>query len=263
MDLEVITKKPDGNSHPTPLLFIHGAWHGAWCWENFQSFFAKQGYASYALNLRGHGNSEGRHRIRWFSAAEYVADVAQVVNQLPQSPVLIGHSLGGYLIQKYLESHSAAGAVLLASVSVRGTWNMFFRMFKRHPWRYAKMHLTLDPFACIETQELAREAFFSADISPQKLNRYFALLQSDSYRVGWDTALFDIPRPKQINKIPMFVLGARDDKTISCAEIEETASAYNVRSELFPGMAHDMMLDKDWMKVAGRIMEWLREKNFK
>ncbi|HUL01419.1 MAG TPA: alpha/beta fold hydrolase [Nitrospirota bacterium] len=126
MDLEVVTKKPDMNSHPTPLLFVHGAWHGAWCWEHFQSYFAEQGYTLYAVNLRGHGNSEGRDRIRWFRAAEYVADVTQIVNQLPPSSVLIGHSAGGYLLQKYLESHSAAAVVLLASISARRTWKLFF-----------------------------------------------------------------------------------------------------------------------------------------
>ena len=75
MDLKVIIKKPDGNGRQTPLLFVHGAWHGAWCWERFQSFFAKNGYVSVAMSLRGHGKSEGRHGLRWFSAAEYLADV--------------------------------------------------------------------------------------------------------------------------------------------------------------------------------------------
>jgi hypothetical protein len=30
--LEVITYKPLSSPRPTPLLFVHGAWHGAWCW---------------------------------------------------------------------------------------------------------------------------------------------------------------------------------------------------------------------------------------
>ena len=59
----------------------------------------------------------------------------------------------------------------------------------------------------------------------------------------------------------MLVLGGQDDQTVSCAEIEETASAYNVHSEFFPGMAHDMMLEKDWMKVAERILKWLIDMN--
>ncbi len=54
--LEVIDKG-SGNAGP-PLLFIHGAWHGAWCWdEHFLDFFANNGFHAVALSLRGHGNS--------------------------------------------------------------------------------------------------------------------------------------------------------------------------------------------------------------
>ena len=39
--LEVIDKGACSESHPAPLLFVHGAWHAAWCWdENFLGFFA-------------------------------------------------------------------------------------------------------------------------------------------------------------------------------------------------------------------------------
>ncbi len=262
MYLEVIKKKPNGNSRPTPLLFIHGAWHGAWCWENFQSYFAEQGYASYALNLRGHGNSEGRDRLRWFRAADYVADVAHIADQLPQSPVVIGHSMGGYLIQKYLESHSAPGVVLLASIPVTGAFRLFWRMARRHPLRAVKALLTMYPFAYIETPKLAREYFFSSDIPPEKLSRYFALLQNESYLYGWDSVLFNVPHRERVHKVPMLVLGAGNDQVIPNYEVEATASAYNVHAEFFTGMAHDMMLEKDWMKVAERVLEWLRKKNF-
>jgi pimeloyl-ACP methyl ester carboxylesterase len=36
MNLEIISKSPSSEPRPTPLLFVHGAWHGAWCWaEHF------------------------------------------------------------------------------------------------------------------------------------------------------------------------------------------------------------------------------------
>ena len=42
--------------HPAPLVFVHGAWHGAWCWdEHFLGHFAAKGYRAIALDLRGYG----------------------------------------------------------------------------------------------------------------------------------------------------------------------------------------------------------------
>ena len=54
--LEVIDKGSSTESHPVPLLFVHGTWHAAWCWdEHFLDFFADKGYRAVALSLRGHG----------------------------------------------------------------------------------------------------------------------------------------------------------------------------------------------------------------
>ena len=114
-DLEVIARECAGESDAPPLLFVHGAGHGAWCWaEHFLDFFAEHGFDSYALSLRGHGESGGRERLRWTSIADYVSDVEQVAAGLPREPVLVGHSLGGRVVQKYLEAHEAPAAVLLA-----------------------------------------------------------------------------------------------------------------------------------------------------
>jgi len=58
MKLEILSEKPKGTQKQKPILFVHGAWHGAWCWEKFLPYFAENGYAAYAVSLRGHGNSE-------------------------------------------------------------------------------------------------------------------------------------------------------------------------------------------------------------
>ena len=80
MQLELVHRQPETLASATPILFVHGAWHAAWCWdEYFLPYFAQHGYASYALSLRGHGSSQGKERLRWWRIADYVADVAQVV----------------------------------------------------------------------------------------------------------------------------------------------------------------------------------------
>jgi len=56
--LEVIDKGSCSEAHPVPLLFVHGGWHGAWCWDDhFVDFFADAGYRAVAVSLRGHGTS--------------------------------------------------------------------------------------------------------------------------------------------------------------------------------------------------------------
>jgi pimeloyl-ACP methyl ester carboxylesterase len=46
--------------------------------------------------------------------------VVAVAERLPTPPVVIGHSMGGFVVQKYLETHQAPAGVLLASIPPRG-----------------------------------------------------------------------------------------------------------------------------------------------
>ena len=75
-----------GDPNGTPVLFVHGAFHGAWCWdEHFLDFFAGRGYHAVALDLRRHpGDPTGA------TVADYVADVAAAAGRLAQPPVVIG-----------------------------------------------------------------------------------------------------------------------------------------------------------------------------
>jgi len=260
MNLEIIKEKAVSNVHPTPILFVHGMWHAAWCWaEHFLPYFAQHGYVSHALNLRGHGGSEGRERLRWTSLTDYVSDVTQVVSQMERPPVLVGHSMGGMIVQKYLESNGAPAAVLLASVPPKGVILTTLRIAFRHPLAFMKTNLTLSMFQVVRTPQLAQEAFFSADMPEEKVRSYFSRLQDDSYRAYLDMMGLSLPRPKRV-KTPLLVLGAADDGLILPREIEAMARAYGTRAEVFPGMAHDMMLEGGWRTAADRILGWLNER---
>src|SRR5574341_654586 len=260
MRLEIISKYPSAHAHSTPLLFVHGAWHGAWCWEeHFLDYFAQHGFAAHALSLRGHGSSDGRNRLRWTRLAHYVADVAHVVEQLPQAPAVIGHSMGGAVVQKYLETHSAPAGILLASVPPAGALAAALRIARRHPLEFAKVNLMLSLFPLVATPQLAREAFFSDNLPAEQLMTYARRLQDESYLGFLDMLLLNLPRPRRVTA-PMLVLGGAKDMVFQPSEIEATARSYNTRAVVFPDTAHDMMLEAGWQQVADRMIAWLNER---
>ncbi len=260
MQIEVVTQEPDSTPRPTPLLFVHGMWHAAWCLaEHFMPYFAQHGYTSYALSLRGHGNSEGRERLRWTSLAEYIADVAQAVSQIEKPPVLVGHSMGGMIVQKYLESHQVPAAVLMGSIPPNGLLGATLRFIRRHPLLFLKANLTMSLIHVVGTPALVREGLFSADLPQEKVESYAARLQDESYRAYVDAMVLNLPRPKRV-ETPMLVLGASDDAFFSPAAVERTGRAYRTQAEIFSGMAHNMMLESGWQAVAERILGWLDDR---
>lgn len=260
MKLEIISKYPVENQCPTPLLFIHGALHGAWCWDvHFLDYFAQNGFAAHAINLRGHGNSEGREKLRWTRIADYVEDVENAAQQLPSPPILIGHSMGGFIIQKYLEEHTSPAAVLLSSPSPAGLLGTALRNARRHPLTFARVNLTLSLFPLVATPSLAREAFFSDDLADEQLLEYWKQMQDDSFMAFLDMVALDLPKPAKV-KTPLLVLGVALDNMLKPDEIEATARAYNTQAEIIAGVAHNSMLEPRWQAVAERILVWTKER---
>lgn len=254
--LEVIDKGCVSESHPVPLLFVHGAWHAAWCWdEHFLNFFADKGYRVLALSLRGHGHSPVR-RLSRCSLADYVEDVTVIADSLPRTPVVIGHSLGGLIVQKYLETHDAPAGVLMASMPPRGNLGSGLRWLKRHPWHFMKIAITGKTLAYVNTSKLARERFFSAHTPESQISDYAKRLQEESTRVGLDCLVLNLPRPERVTT-SLLVLGARDDGAHTAKEVRATARAYGTEAEFFPNMGHNMMLEAGWAAVAARIHTWL------
>lgn len=256
--LEVIERFPEGDAQQSPILFIHGAWHGAWCWDKFfLPYFARQGFHVKALSLRGHGNSSGKERLRTSRIADYVKDVSDVVNTFGTPPVLVGHSMGGLVVQKYLESDSIPQipkAVLLASVPPHGVWKTTLSILTKHPLVFLKVNLTLSLFPIVSTIERSKEMFFSKDMPVEQLETHFSKLQDESYLGFLDMLAFSLPKPHKITT-PILVLGAEQDTVFSVGDIHSTAQAYQTQAKMFDNMAHDMMLEKDWQEVADYIIE--------
>ncbi len=81
--LELIDKGSCSDAHPTPLLFVHGGWHAAWCWgDYFLDYFADAGFRAVAVNLRGHGGSTLSKPLKSCSIADYVEDVGTAAAML-------------------------------------------------------------------------------------------------------------------------------------------------------------------------------------
>jgi pimeloyl-ACP methyl ester carboxylesterase len=186
-----------------------------------------------------------------------MADVNSVAQTLPSRPVVIGHSLGGLVVQKYLESYDAPAGVLVASAPPRGARGFFSREMKRHPWISLRTAITTKSLHGFNTPERARQYFYSAGTPESDVARHSARLQEEfAGKMTVDTVLRNLPEPQRI-RAPMLVLGAECDGCFTPDEVHATARAYGTEAEIFPGMGHNMMLEPGWESVAERIDSWL------
>jgi non-heme chloroperoxidase len=255
-DLELLSCEPSSRRHASPLLFVHGAFAGAWVWEeHFLPWFAEQGFSAHALSLRGHGESAGHERIDWHSVHDYVDDVAAVIGELAAAPVLIGHSMGGFVVQKYLERHAVPAAILMCSVPPQGLVSAQFSLLFEKPGLMLELNRLLGGGNV--ALNVLREALFAQEVSDDTLRRYYRLMQPESQRAIWDMSVFGLPNLNAMRRPPLLVLGAEKDVLIPAFLAQSTARTYGVPDRIFRGMGHGLMLEKDWQHVAETMRDWL------
>jgi esterase len=111
-----------GTPAHTPVVFLHGGGLNAHTWD-IVCLAVRRDYRCYAVDLRGHGDSE------WSPTLEYgldahLRDLEAFVDHLGADRLfLVGHSLGGFLAIRYASLHSQrlAGLVVVdANPFVRG-----------------------------------------------------------------------------------------------------------------------------------------------
>lgn len=236
------------------VLLVHGAWHGPWCWDAFRERLAHDGRDVRTVQLSGHDGRRGR---LWYRVRQYVDDVAQAAAGFGDPPAIVGHSLGGLVAQRYVETHPAPGMVLMASVPPGGTLGFTLRTVRRLPGPTATALLRVRLRQLLATPALTRHLLFSPSTPDEVVDGCYSRLQDESVLAYIDTLLFRPPRPGRVH-VPVLVLGGELDGVFTVNEVRGTARAYRAAAEIFPGMGHDLMLDTGWEAVADRVDTWLR-----
>ncbi|HAS38861.1 MAG TPA: alpha/beta hydrolase [Microscillaceae bacterium] len=261
MNLELVHQTPaKPKAGVPPILFLHGAWHGAWCWQtHFMPYFAEQGYETYAMSLRGHGNSPSDAPINTYSLQDYIDDLTSIVAQIGRPPIIIAHSMGGFILQKFLEKQSCAGGILMAPLPPHGVLRFSVRLLFTK--RYALPNLArFNLKGLVKNTRRTRWAFFSEDVPEELVAQYTAKMVGESFK-AFLAFLFPKVSVNYHTKIPLMVLGATNDNIFTVKDNQRTAKKYNATLSIMEEVAHDMMLDTKHQEVAQVIMKWL-DKNF-
>lgn len=253
--------QPEGSPRAVMIL-IHGfnAHSGYMVWPAEQ--FAANGFACYALDLRGRGESEGeRFYVEEFS--DYLTDVDLLVDiarsENPGLPVyVLGHSAGGVIATSYVYEHQdeIAGLVCesfafdvglphLVQLALEGIAKLVPHVhvfslnnadFSRDPEHVERMNN--DPYIHKESQpaETARVMLLAADA----LKEHFP-----SFRA------------------PVLILHGTEDKATrpeGSQYFYDNAASSDKTLKLYEGHYHDLLADIDKEKVIADILAWLSER---
>ena len=231
------------------IVLVHGAWHGGWCWDQVAEALRERGHRVDAVTLPGHDRPGSPKRI-WHRISQYVAAVDRAVAACSEPPVLVGHSMGGYTVQRYLERGSARTGVLVASVPRRGAFPANLRLMREEPRAVLAATALLDYHRLVDTPQKVRDLFLSDDAPPTVVDALAGRLQSES-ALAILTMVVRPPRPARVTT-PVRVIAAEDDTIFTLEEQHALAAAYGTEAVVLPG-AHDLMVDAAWPQLADAI----------
>ena len=155
-----------------PVILIHGLAASCYDWSAMLPALASTGYRAYAPDLIGHGESPKPGSVASYQVHMVYQSLSDWIDSLAldQPPVLVGHSLGGYLSLQYeiQRPGKLAGMVLIDPLYSPNQLSPLLRWFNQRPqWGETAMRLVpewllnavlgLDPTNGNDFSELARQ----------------------------------------------------------------------------------------------------------
>ncbi|MBE9610102.1 alpha/beta hydrolase [Chitinilyticum piscinae] len=241
-----------------PVLLVHGAFAGAWCWESTQTALADAGWDSYALSLSGHGGSAGREQLHALTLADYLQDIEWALEQIGRAPVLVGHSLGGYLLQRIAEHVRVPGLALLAPVPPYGLSGSLTYMASCYPGLLMSLQRFASGFDPEPDLEFVRELLFAPDTDSSHLAGFAAQAQPESIQA---LSQLWLPQPwrlfPKVFDLPVLVVGAGSDRILPFSDIWLTAQSWGTRPQMIPEAGHALMCNSHFPEMMKLLLDWL------
>lgn len=237
-------------SHRPPLLFVHGAWAGAWVWhDHFVPWFSARGWECHTFDLRHHGDRGGPKTLRRTRIRDYVDDLAAEVASLPRPPIIVAQSMGTLVTQRYLEERTLPGAVLLAPVPLGGIWRATARSARRHPLKFLQVNLLMDLRPAVDSPRTVRSMLIDHDADDATVDSIVARGGGESYLAYLDMMFVTRPRPALVQTPVAVIIGDRD-RLFSVKEARRLARAYGVEATVLHDVAHHVTLGPRWEMAA-------------
>jgi pimeloyl-ACP methyl ester carboxylesterase len=258
---------------PDTILFIHGLWLTPRSWENFASRYESRGYRTLAPGWPGtEGEVEAlRADPSLFDGLDLKAVVEHydgVIRSLDKPPILIGHSLGGAVMQLLVDRGLGAAGVGLAPAAVKGIRDLPLSTLRssfavlRNPFKRGRgIPYTKGQFAYGMANTLDRES------SDGLWERYGVPAASG---VLFDVALANIARssPASVNfangdRAPMLLIAFEHDHVVPPKVIRHLVRKYGASAAVteykeFPGRPH-FPGAPGWEEVADFALAWALE----
>ncbi len=252
--LHIATWTPPDPSHT--LLIVHGLAEHMGRYAHVAEAFCAAGYRVVGLELRGHGDSEGKrgHVDRW---SQYCEDLGAALEHVGEPCVVLGHSMGGLVALDRIRDplpYPLLGVVLtnpLLGVRVQAPaikLALAGLLSRLLPWlslsnELDTAHISRDPEIVLAYQ---RDPRVYSTITP----RWFTEMRSAMERVHkWAPSL----------EPPLLMVTSDADQICDPNAARRLARSYGgcIEQLRYPELFHEVLNEPEKEQVMAEILAWL------
>ena len=246
---------------------LHGAFCAGWAMEHMAPFFESEGYTVLTPTLRHHEtlpNTRAPQALGTTSLLDFAKDLEKLIVQLPEAPILIGHSMGGLLAQMLATRTKIRGIALYAPSAPWG-------ILPTTPWEVAaaqSMYMAgqfwnrpLKPTQWIAATHALdmlpprdRDAVFSRFVPESGLATFEVM------HWGMDMRRASYVEAKAV-ECPVLCIAGAQDRVNPPNTVASIAKRYRERGQFeeFKGMSHWLIGEPGWERLTERTRLWLKD----
>ena len=257
-----------------PVLFVHGLWLLAGSWQRWADVFEAADYAPIAADWPGDPATPKAARANpeafaGNSIGTILSHLETIVGALDCKPILIGHSMGGLLVQMLAAKVGAPATVAISPAPFRGVLPLPLSALR------SAFPVLSNPLNARRAVQLTPAQFrygFANTVTETQASRLYAdhhvpapgrpLFQAGLANLNpWTEAR--VPRRAE-NRGPLLVIAAGKDHTVPAA-VSRAAFRIQKRNpsatELvsLPDAGHSLVIDNGWETVARKTLDFIED----
>jgi len=256
------------------IIFIHGMFMTPTCWERWISFFKDKGVAGQAPPWPEHDKSvqelntnvTANYALAHLTFLQLIAHYESLIAKLPEKPVLIGHSVGGLIVQVLVNKGLAKAGVAIDSAPPAGVKSYKLSFLK------SNFHV-VNPFVSAKkpyVMKLRKFRYAFANSMPREE-------QEEAYRTYVVPESIRVPRELQKKAVidfekahaPLLLIAGSADHIIPSSLNRKNFKRYEgggassggsvTEFKEFEDRSHTIIMQNGWEEVAEFVLEWVRK----
>lgn len=252
------------------VILIHGNFVNETSWTEWKKYFEEKGYKVYTPANPGHQGSPAQLRkhvngdLTNTGFVDVVNNISNLIDTLPEKPLLIGHSMAGMAVLKLIEMGKASAGVSIDGAPPKNVFPPF-----------QTLKTVLPAFGFLSSKKYfmgSRKwydyAFFNTTPESEREKAFEKIAVPESYKVSRELVLnsfsnIDFKKPHN----PLLFIGGGKDHIFPASLTTKIAHKYKdgkskVELKIFNEKSHYICGEEGWQKVADYILDWYENKSF-